>query len=144
MARRVGRISIVVVARKHVGLFSTAMVCLAISTLNGCASNGASGPDDSSLSAPARAGKAVAADSGCVACHSADGSSGVGPTWKGLAGSTVTLKTGKAVTADDEYLRRSINKPTADQVDGFSVTMPSNALNATEIDSVIAYIKELK
>lgn len=41
---------------------------------------------------------------GCLSCHSTDGSSGVGPTWKGLAGSAVRLANGSTVTADGEYL----------------------------------------
>lgn len=144
MDRCGGPITIKDVAIKRVGLLSTAVACAAISVFSGCASSNSSGPDDSTLSKAARAGKAVAADSGCVACHSADGSTGVGPSWKGLAGSTVKLSSGKSVLADDEYLKRSISSPDKDKVNGFSVAMPTNALSASEIDSVVAYIKELK
>ena len=52
------------------------------------------GPDDSTLSAAGRRGKQVANDNGCAACHSTSGSKSTGPTWKGLAGSTVELADG--------------------------------------------------
>ncbi|MES2113708.1 MAG: cytochrome B, partial [Pseudomonadota bacterium] len=40
---------------------------------------------------PAHQGRLLAQARGCVACHSADGSPGVGPTWKGLYGKQETL-----------------------------------------------------
>ena len=46
-------------------------------------------------------GKGLYTAAGCSACHSLTGSSGVGPSFKGLAGSTVTLAGGKTVTGDD-------------------------------------------
>ena len=36
---------------------------------------------------------------------------GVGPTWKGLAGSRVKLVDGTTVTADNAYLRTAIEDP---------------------------------
>ena len=102
------------------------------------------GPDDSTLSAAGRQGKQVASDNGCGACHSTSGSKGTGPTWKGLAGSKVQLADGSSVTADDDYLRRSITEPKAQIVDGFpSGVMPSYNLSAQEIDDVIAYLHDL-
>src|SRR5689334_18429248 len=55
------------------------------------------------------AGKAAAAV--CMACHSIDGSTIVGPTWKGLYGSTVELEGGTTVVADDAYIANSIKNP---------------------------------
>ena len=39
-------------------------------------------------------GKLLATRFGCVACHSTDGSRGVGPTWRALYGAQVQLDSG--------------------------------------------------
>ncbi len=78
-----------------------------------------------------------------MGCHSEDGSYSSGPTWKGLAGSEVTLKGGRKVTADDEYLRRAITDPTGELVDGYWPVMPAPALSDAQIDDVIAYLNAL-
>lgn len=82
----------------------------------------------------------------CLACHSNDGTPRVGPTFKGLAGSQRTLADGSTVTADDDYLMRSILEPNAQVVQGFPPAMPPMAgtLNQTQIESIILYIKSLK
>ena len=51
-------------------------------------------------------GKALYAADGCAACHSLTGSPGAGPSFKGLAGSTVSLAGGRTVTAGDTYLEQ--------------------------------------
>ncbi|MGR5326026.1 c-type cytochrome, partial [Vibrio sp. DNB22_17_1] len=53
-------------------------------------------------------GKTLAQAKGCVACHTINGSPGVGPTWKGLYGSTQTMADGSTATADEAYLRAFI------------------------------------
>lgn len=99
--------------------------------------------DGGATAAPtADAGKSIANDSGCQACHHVDGG-GVGPAWLGLYGSTVTLEDGSTVEADDDYLRRAISDPGAQVVDGFNVSMPDNSLTSDQIDAVIAYIRSL-
>ncbi len=45
---------------------------------------------------------------------------------------------------DTDYLTRSIQDPAADQVAGFSVTMPPNNLTENEVVAVIAYIEALR
>ncbi len=56
----------------------------------------------------------------CAGCHSLDGRDGTGPTFKGLAGSTVTLADGKEVTADAAYLEKAITDPDADVTEGYN------------------------
>jgi cytochrome c2 len=88
---------------------------------------------------------------GCMACHSIDGTTvgKVGPSWKGIYGSTRELaKKGKAV-ADEEYLKESILNPSAKVVKGFEkfdTGMPIYAgiLNESQVESLILYIKSLK
>ena len=96
----------------------------------------------------AKLGQAVANKYGCVACHTPTGSAGIGPTWKGLAGSEVELTNGQKVTADDAYLKESIENPPAKVRRGaLAGVMPpdiSKGMKPEEIDQVIAYIKTLK
>jgi cytochrome c oxidase subunit II len=91
----------------------------------------------------AAAGQRLAQDNGCVACHSADGSSRAGPTWKDLYGSTVKLQDGKTVVADEAYLRRAIQQPNAEVVEGFAPTMPGNSLAPAQVDQLVDYLKSL-
>jgi cytochrome c oxidase subunit 2 len=101
----------------------------------------AAGPE----AAPVR-GERVFKLKGCVSCHSIDGSKLVGPTWKGLYGSRVTIVAeGKetTVTADDEYLRRSIHHPPQDVVKGFAPQMPRADLKEGDVADLIAFIKSL-
>lgn len=80
-------------------------------------------------------------------CHSTEGSSGTGPTFAGLYQSEVTLTDGTTVTADEDYLRRSIIEPEADVVEGFTPLMPSGfseRLSDDKIDALIAYIAALE
>ena len=90
---------------------------------------------------------AIADQLGCVNCHSVDGSAGVGPTWKGLYGSTVKLADGTSVTADDAYIHESIVEPDAKVVEGFKAgTMRSFAgkISEQQIADLIAFLKTLK
>lgn len=97
---------------------------------------------------PVELGKQVVAQNGCAACHSIDGKTLVGPTWKGLAGHEVDLLDGSKATADDAYLKESILTPNAKVVKGFVAgTMPqtfATTLKPEQIDQIIAYIKSLK
>jgi cytochrome c oxidase subunit 2 len=85
-------------------------------------------------------------ESGCKTCHSLDGSKGIGPTWKGLFGSSVTLADKTVVTADDPYLAESIKLPGAKTVEGFSASgMPSFAyLLDGQVADLVEFIKSLK
>jgi cytochrome c oxidase subunit 2 len=84
---------------------------------------------------------------GCLGCHSEDGSTKVGPTFKGIWGRSVTVVTNGAVrtiSVDGVYLRRSILEPGADIVKGFPPIMPPFSLKEEELAAIIAYFKGLK
>lgn len=98
---------------------------------------------------------------GCVACHSIDGTPGVGPTWQGLYLRQEQMTDGTTVTADDAYITESILYPNEKIVTGFNPNiMPQNYLDqftareqeilAAEgveisiVDDLIAYIKTLQ
>jgi cytochrome c oxidase subunit 2 len=88
-------------------------------------------------------------DRACLSCHSTDGTRLAGPTWKGLAGSTVELSDGRRVVADRAYLRRAIQDPDAETVKGFpsglmaSVIRPGS-VNDQDADAIVAYLETLK
>ena len=109
----------------------------------GCSSGGSDGAGPK-LSPLGEQGQQVASDSGCVACHTSNGGSSTGPTWKGLAGSKVTVD-GKSIVASDAYLKRAITDPHAEVVDGYADIMPTYAgrLSATEVSQLVAYLRDL-
>lgn len=94
---------------------------------------------------PESRGQALVSQNGCTGCHTIDGSALVGPTWFGLYGSQVKLSDGSTVTANDAYLKESIQNPSAKIVAGFeAVQMPKFDLTDAQISDIIAYIKTLK
>lgn len=95
---------------------------------------------------PEEAGKLVYSKRGCAQCHSLDGISGIGPTFKGLFGTPQPLVGGASAVADENYIRESILQPTAKIVAGYDPVMPTfqGRLKNEEIDVLIAYIKTLR
>lgn len=93
-------------------------------------------------------GEAIANDMGCIACHSLDGSTKVGPSWKGLFDSTVKLDDGGTVVADADYIRRAILDPNAEIAEGYPnpTTMPAyqGLISDEELNSIVEFIKTLK
>ncbi|MDD2898437.1 MAG: cytochrome c oxidase subunit II [Desulfuromonadaceae bacterium] len=93
-------------------------------------------------------GRQLATEKGCLACHTLDGSKGVGPTFKGLYGSQVKVtRDGKQliVTADDAYLKESIRQPAAAIVEGFPPIMPGNPdMQDESVAELVEFIKSLK
>jgi len=92
---------------------------------------------------PVETGRQVAQDYGCLACHSLDGSRGVGPTWQGVWGTEEALADGSTVTVDAAYIRESILQPQAKVTEGFQPIMPPFQLGDAEIDAVVALIESL-
>lgn len=94
---------------------------------------------------PAEAGQKLVVMKGCPQCHSADGSSGVAPSFKGLFGSQRSLVSGTK-KADENYIRTSILDPKADVAAGFAPVMPTfkGRIKDEEIDAIIAYLKTLQ
>jgi hypothetical protein len=109
-------------------------------------------PTSSSAPVSAEEGRRLYERFGCIACHASDESSisKLGPTFKGLYGSSRTFNNGLVrVTADAAYIRESILEPAVKVVTGFERTgvgMPSFAgvLTNDQIESIILFIKELK
>lgn len=93
-------------------------------------------------------GKKLAQEKGCLGCHTLDGSSGVGPSFKGIYGRSSHIKRNgveQVITVDEAYLRESIATPGAAIVDNFPPIMPSFAdLKKEEVDALITFLKGLK
>lgn len=95
----------------------------------------------------AEIGKELYTTKTCSACHSDDGSSRVGPSFKGLFGKTATLSDGKTIQVDEVYIRESIVDPGKSIVKGFTAgTMPTfkGQLSDDDMNALIAFIKSLQ
>ncbi len=79
---------------------------------------------------------------GCSGCHEA-GSSVHAPDLHGLLGRTVHLQDGRALVADEAYVRDSVLLPKKDVVAGYEPIMPSFAGQIGEEDllAIIEYIR---
>jgi cytochrome c oxidase subunit 2 len=71
----------------------------------------------------------------CASCHSLDGDDGTGPSFKGLAGSTVKLEGGKEVTADAAYLEKAITDPDADVTEGYNAGLMKASIDGFDLGS---------
>ena len=108
---------------------------------------GTLGPVQATPALAAR-GKLLYTNDGCSGCHSLSGAPGAGPSFKGLAGGTSPLTTGKTVTADDAYLERSITDPDAQIVKGYRSGIMAPAIASLgleqrpdDIRALVAFIK---
>ena len=102
---------------------------------------------DQNKMAPVDLGKLLYDKKGCVTCHSVDGTAKIGPTWKNPDwGKMIPLSDGTTVKMDENYLRESINVPSAKIHQGYANQMPAfeGQLKDVELNGLIAYIKSLK
>jgi mono/diheme cytochrome c family protein len=116
-----------------------AVLIILTSVATGCGA----ASDSDNLSPAATEGHEIARSNGCAACHGSSGQGGVGPAFVGLYGAEVALDDGTTAVADANFLSESIRNPAATKVAGYKVEMPDNDLSDAEIESVIAYIREL-
>ena len=95
---------------------------------------------------PAEGGALLVQRRGCIQCHSVDGTARIGPTFKGVFGTSQPLASGENVTVDENYILESILEPMAKLRAGFQPVMPTykGQLKDEEITAIIAYIKTLK
>jgi cytochrome c oxidase subunit 2 len=96
----------------------------------------------------------------CVSCHSLDGSSGTGPTFKGLwdrvKGGQVKFTTGESLSSmlgdateygePENYIRESIVDPQKHIVEGYLGSMPAfqGQLKEKQITAIIEMFKHLR
>jgi len=92
-------------------------------------------------------GLKVLKGSGCLGCHTLDGTRGVGPTFKGLVGSRQVVVTGGAertMTVDAAYVRQYILDPNRDIVKGYSPIMPKLKIGDQDLDAIVAFLETMK
>ncbi|MCU0409290.1 MAG: cytochrome c oxidase subunit II [Bacteroidales bacterium] len=88
-------------------------------------------------------------NTGCIACHSLDGTKLVGPSFKGLFGAErrVVTKTGTiTVTADEKYIEHSIYDPDDQLVEGYSrglMKSYTDVVTAEQLVIITDYLKTL-
>lgn len=95
---------------------------------------------------PVAYGERLYKQQGCETCHSTDGSTKIGPSFKGLFGKTETFADGSSAQVDENYLRESIEDPQAKIVKGFPASMPTfkGKLKTSQLRSIIEFIKTQK
>jgi len=92
----------------------------------------------------AERGEELYLSNACQACHSRDGTDGIGPTHLNIMGRTEQLADGSEVVVDEEYLRESIVNPSAKIVAGYDPVMaPYSYLSDDEVQSLIEYMKTI-
>jgi cytochrome c oxidase subunit II len=92
----------------------------------------------------AEMGEKVLSLKGCMACHTTDGSAGIGPGLKGAFGNDRKLTDGTSVTFDENYIRESILSPATKVAEGYTAIMPVLDFEEEEVAAIIAYIKSIK
>lgn len=88
-------------------------------------------------------GQRVSTERGCVACHTVDGSIGIGPSWKGMMGRTEVTRSGTLVVVDEAYFRESLSDPARKQVAGYPNVMSRYFLEEDEIIALLEFAKQL-
>jgi cytochrome c oxidase subunit II len=87
---------------------------------------------------------------GCTGCHTIDGAKAIGPTFKGLYNSKVSVIIGGAdqeVVADELFIRRAILDPANKVVKGFNGGVMKSyrgVVKNDEIKKITEYLKTLK
>jgi cytochrome c oxidase subunit 2 len=88
-------------------------------------------------------------NTGCLACHSLDGTKLVGPSFKGLYGKERQVTAGNKLVpakADEKYIQNSIYEPDSQIVSGFNkgiMKSYKNILKESDIKIITDYLKTL-
>lgn len=84
---------------------------------------------------------------GCLSCHSLDGSKGAGPSFKGRFGTDTELVVAgetRTVKVDRAYLVEAIKEPGASIVKGYPDIMPKEDLSEDEVEGIALWLEGLK
>ena len=82
----------------------------------------------------------------CASCHSTNGTTLAGPSFKGLMGKIQTvIKNGKEVEVKvtREYLRNAIKNPLSEYPKGFDPAMPPLGLKDAQIEAMVDFIQRI-
>jgi cytochrome c oxidase subunit II len=104
--------------------------------------------DSSDISADGLAsddvGRKLLDEKGCLACHSLDGNPSVGPSFKGMMGTTVQLADGTKRKVDPAFVREMILHPAQNPIKGYDPVMPELPVSNQEIKLIEQYLEGLK
>lgn len=91
-------------------------------------------------------GQRVAAQYGCLRCHTTDGSPHIGPSFGGLYGSKVELKGEEPIVADEAYITESMMDPLAHLAEGYEPVMPpyQGLLRPGDTAAIVEFIRALR
>ena len=91
-------------------------------------------------------GETIYKKNACYTCHSTDGSTVIGPSFKGIWETKMDHTDGTTAVVDENYILESLIEPQKKIVEGYQGVMPSykGILRDREIQGVIEYIKSLK
>lgn len=94
----------------------------------------------------AEQGQSLFVQNTCNVCHSVDGSRIIGPSMKGLFGSTRTFADGTTRVADEDYIRQSIVDPGSEIVESYPNAMSTSfgSMRPDDVSKIIEYIKSLQ
>lgn len=114
-------------------------------SMNGLIEVSADAPDISAEGLPENdAGRKILDEKGCLACHSLDGTPGVGPTFKAVWGKAAPLSDGTTRKLDPDFLREMIEHPEKYPMKGFDPVMPALPVSDEEIKLIQQYLERLK
>lgn len=91
----------------------------------------------------AQRGQSISTDEGCIACHTLDGSPGIGPTWLNMFGRTETLVDGSTIIVNEVYFRESIRYPERKVVEGYPNVMLPYFLTEEDVEALIEFARQL-
>jgi cytochrome c2 len=104
--------------------------------------------EEEEVPATAERGRDLFQRTGCIGCHSVDGTAGTerGPSLLGIFGRERQFQDGTSLVADEEYFRQAVLNPGDRVLEGYEEGMPSflGILSEDEIDSIILYIHSLE
>lgn len=102
-------------------------------------------PELQGLEPPASLGRKLWDRKGCKTCHSLDGATNTGPTFKGVWGIQQPLRDGSSILVDENFVRDSILNPNKNVAKGYDAVMPTyqGRVKDREIDMIIAMLKSL-
>lgn len=80
---------------------------------------------------------------GCLACHSLDGSRGIGPSWLGSWGSVRRFADGSEAVVDVAYLREAMQQPALRIVEGYDNVMLPTGFTEAELQLMTDFIAGL-
>lgn len=102
-------------------------------------------PESSPPRSMADFGRQVAAEKGCLACHTLDGQPHVGPSFRGLWYRETTLVDGRRIIANEAYLTRSMMDPMLEIVQGYAPVMPTyqGLLEPAEVGALLELIRTI-